>query len=45
MKRPIRVLIVDDSATVRKVLSEALSPEADIEVVRATRSSRSGPTC
>lgn len=29
----IRVLIVDDSAIVRKVLSDALSSEADIEVV------------
>jgi len=29
----IRVLIVDDSAIVRKVLSDALSGEADIEVV------------
>jgi two-component system, chemotaxis family, protein-glutamate methylesterase/glutaminase len=29
----IRVLIVDDSAIVRKVLTEALSGEADIEVV------------
>jgi two-component system chemotaxis response regulator CheB len=29
----IRVLIVDDSAIVRKLLSEALAPEPDIEVV------------
>jgi len=29
----IKVLIVDDSAIVRKVLTEALSAEADIEVV------------
>src|SRR5215510_5943097 len=29
----IRVLIVDDSAIVRKVLTDALSGEADIEVV------------
>ncbi len=31
--RPIRVLIVDDSAVVRQVLSKALSKESDIEVV------------
>jgi two-component system chemotaxis response regulator CheB len=31
--RKIRVLIVDDSAIVRKILSEALSDEPDIEVV------------
>jgi two-component system, chemotaxis family, protein-glutamate methylesterase/glutaminase len=31
--RPIRVLIVDDSAIVRKILAEALAGEADIEVV------------
>lgn len=31
--RKIRVLIVDDSAIVRKILTEALSSEADIEVV------------
>lgn len=30
--RPIRVLIVDDSAIVRKILSEALTGEPDIEV-------------
>jgi two-component system chemotaxis response regulator CheB len=33
MQRKIRVLIVDDSAIVRKILSEALSSEEDIEVV------------
>jgi two-component system chemotaxis response regulator CheB len=33
--RKIRVLIVDDSATVRKILTEALSAESDIEVVGA----------
>src|SRR4051812_20849876 len=33
MKRPIRVLIVDDSAIVRKLLTEALTGPADIEVV------------
>lgn len=33
MKRKIRVLVVDDSAIVRKILSEALSAEEDIEVV------------
>jgi two-component system chemotaxis response regulator CheB len=32
-KRKIRVLIVDDSAIVRRILSEALSGEHDIEVV------------
>jgi len=31
--RPIKVLIVDDSAVVRQVLSKALSQAADIEVV------------
>ena len=31
--RKIRVLIVDDSAIVRKILSEALSEEQDIEIV------------
>jgi two-component system chemotaxis response regulator CheB len=31
--RKIRVLIVDDSAIVRKILSEALSGEPDIEIV------------
>ena len=31
--RKIRVLIVDDSAIVRKILTEALSGESDIEVV------------
>src|SRR5882757_6154744 len=31
--RRIRVLIVDDSAIVRKILSEALSGETDLEVV------------
>jgi two-component system, chemotaxis family, protein-glutamate methylesterase/glutaminase len=33
MRRPIRVLIVDDSAIVRKLLTEALNGAADIEVV------------
>ncbi len=33
MSRKIRVLIVDDSAIVRKILSEALSSEEDIEVI------------
>ena len=33
MRRKIRVLIVDDSAIVRKVLSEAVMCEPDIEVV------------
>lgn len=34
MPRPkIRVLIVDDSAIVRKILSDAISAEADLEVV------------
>src|SRR6202165_1868153 len=33
MERRIRVLIVDDSAIVRKILSAALAEETDIEVV------------
>lgn len=33
MKRPIRVLIVDDSALVRAILADALSAAADIQVV------------
>ncbi len=33
MAKPIKVLIVDDSAVVRKVFSEELSKESDIEVV------------
>lgn len=32
-ERPTRVLIVDDSAIVRKILSDSLAGEADIEVV------------
>jgi two-component system, chemotaxis family, protein-glutamate methylesterase/glutaminase len=32
-KRKIRILIVDDSAIVRKILTEALSGETDMEVV------------
>ena len=41
--RKIRVLIVDDSAIVRKLLADALRGEPDIEVVgrgRPIRSSR-----
>jgi two-component system chemotaxis response regulator CheB len=30
---PIRILIVDDSAVIRKVLSEGLTPDASLEVV------------
>ena len=33
LKRRIRVLVVDDSAIVRKILTETLSREADFEVV------------
>src|SRR5688572_16192929 len=33
IKRPIRVLIVDDSAVVRKVVSDALKTDREIEVV------------
>jgi two-component system chemotaxis response regulator CheB len=33
LSRKIRVLIVDDSAIVRKILSEALAAESDLEVV------------
>ncbi|MGI9213372.1 MAG: protein-glutamate methylesterase/protein-glutamine glutaminase [Methylococcaceae bacterium] len=32
-KRPVRVLIVDDSALVRKILSNGMSKDPDIEVV------------
>lgn len=35
MKKPIRVLVVDDSALVRKILTEILSEAPDIEVVGA----------
>lgn len=35
MPRPIRVLIVDDSALIRKVLTEILSSSSNIEVVGA----------
>lgn len=31
--RKIRVLVVDDSAIVRKVLTEAIASESDMEVV------------
>ena len=37
MSAPIRTLIVDDSAFVRKVVREMLSRDADIEVVGAAR--------
>jgi len=37
MSRPIRVLVVDDSAFARKVLREVLSQSADIEVVGTAR--------
>lgn len=33
INRKIRVLIVDDSAIVRKILAETLAPEPDIEIV------------
>ncbi len=33
LQRKIRVLVVDDSAIVRKILTEALSSEPDIEIV------------
>ena len=33
LNRKIKVLIVDDSAIVRKILSEAVSSEPDMEVV------------
>ncbi|HET9642881.1 MAG TPA: chemotaxis response regulator protein-glutamate methylesterase [Burkholderiaceae bacterium] len=35
MKRPIQVLIVDDSAVVRQVLAQLLDAEPDIEVLHA----------
>ncbi|MGA3203700.1 MAG: response regulator, partial [Bryobacteraceae bacterium] len=31
--RKIRVLVIDDSAIVRKILSEAIAAESDMEVV------------
>jgi two-component system chemotaxis response regulator CheB len=37
MSRPIRVLVVDDSAFARKVMREVLSAHADIEVVGVAR--------
>jgi len=37
MARPIRVLVVDDSAIVRRVLSKTLGMDPDIEVVGAAR--------
>ena len=33
MTKPVRVLVVDDSAIVRKILTECLAAETDIEVV------------
>ena len=33
LARPIRVLVVDDSAVVRKLVSDALKSDPDIEVV------------
>ena len=36
--RPIKVLIVDDSAIVRKFLAEAIDNESDMEVVALTGS-------
>ena len=33
MAQPIRVLIVDDSALMRKILAESLAHDPDIEVV------------
>ena len=35
MKKKIRVLIVDDSALIRQILTEILSSDANIEVVGA----------
>ena len=37
MNRPLRVLIVDDSAYIRKVVKEMLSRESSIEVVGTAR--------
>lgn len=33
MKKPIKVMVVDDSALVRKVMAEVLNSDADIEVI------------
>lgn len=49
----IKVLVVDDSAVVRQILTELLDRDPEIEVVgtaadpcwRARRSSASTPTC
>ncbi len=41
MKRPVRVLIVDDSAVYREFLRHLLSSDADIEVAGAVRDGRS----
>ncbi|HEU4691503.1 MAG TPA: response regulator, partial [Vicinamibacterales bacterium] len=37
MKRPLRVLVVDDSAYIRKVVKEMLARESAIEVVGTAR--------
>jgi len=42
MKSPIRVIIIDDSAFVRKVVREMLSRDPEIEVVGAARDGEEG---
>lgn len=39
-KRPIRVLVVDDSAYIRKVITEMLSSDPDLQVVGTARNGR-----
>jgi len=45
MSRTVRVLIADDSAVVRRLLTEVLRSDADIEVVRAVRNGAEALEC
>lgn len=42
MARPIRVLVVDDSAFMRKVISDILSADPDLEIVATARDGQDG---